>query len=533
MNRRSFFSNALGRSQTPFEKAVAPRPLNVTAGLEPYTQPLDRMTALHLLRRTSFMPALGELPFVIGQTAQNVVAALLFEGKSESEITTPRAPTWVLETPKQPTTPTEQQDYNKKMNDLGNWWFNSMTASTLPYTLREKMTFFWHNHFPADRQKVQIPHYIYWQNDKFRRHRLDGKKADDPRIPTPTHPFGNLKELTRAMVSDPAMLIYLDNRANQKNRPNENFAREVMELFTLGIGNYTEQDVLEAARTLTGWNIIFNRNTKEYSLASGFFPALFDTGSKTIFGKTGNFDTDTLLDLIFEKDECAKFFARKLYKFFVYEIPDETIVTQLAQLLKTNNYELKPVLKTLLTSAHFFDEAFFGAQIKSPLDIISGLVRQFNIKNIPARYSNDALRGLSLELFNPPTVEGWKGYHHWINTSTFPLRQRIAEYLMDGKDYTGKNIVTVDDRGNAIPLKVDVLTFAKSFPSKDDAKQLVSDISDFLLPAPLTEKQYDDLLGELLQGTPAYEWNIESELAESRLRMLLKAIVRLPEFQLN
>ncbi len=496
MRRREFFA-VLGE---PFQRGIellqrvqAQVPLRVQRGLEPYEPspdiPWDEYSAGHLLRRTGFQCTAAELEWALSRSPQEVIDFLL------RELPLPAAPgAWVTEEPRRPPDPTLDA---QRMAELQQWWFRLMVESDR--SLREKMVFFWHNHFTTDKDKVRTPQYHYIQNDTFRR-----------------MVWGNIRALTRAMVSDPAMLIYLDNNENVVGTPNENFARELLELFTLGVGNYTEWDVLAAARALTGWRVI--------GLRSVFVPQRFDDGVKTFLGQTGRWGTDDIIRIIFEQPACPRFFARKLYRFFVYAVPDETIVEQLAQLLVAHDFELKPVLRVLLGSAHFFDPQFYGAQIKSPLDFVVGVLRQLGLSHSELfAYGVRMAAALELELLNPPTVEGWKGHRLWITSMTLPLRQRIAEALIEGRTVSGSQL----------PVQFDALAFARQFASHNTARQFVRDVARLMLAYPITEEQEEWLLAELLQGAPEYEWSLDAPNADARIRLLLKAIVRLPEYQLT
>ena len=204
-----------------------------------------------------------------------------------------------------------------KYIELGIWHYELMRTQSVSFT--EKMVHFLSNHFVSEAEKVAIPQYQYIQNTLFRE-----------------YVFGNFKELTKKITIDPAMIIYLDGEYNTKNDPNENYARELLELFTIGIGNYTEQDIRNAARALTGWYTD--------GLSSSLDTDLHDHGAKEFMGQSGNFGYEDIVDIVFTKDETARFICRKLYKEFVYYTPDEAIVTELANIFRNNNYELKPVL---------------------------------------------------------------------------------------------------------------------------------------------------------------------------------------------
>lgn len=513
MNRRSFLRSAKlvsdetehsshSLSAERISKVMNPTPLMVTAGLEEYTTPLTARSAEHLLRRMGFQYNRSEVQQAIGKTAAQVVAPMF----SITPSTLPAQPSWATS----PLVNAFQQNYDQ-VNELRTIWFAQMMSGKNP--LLEKMVFFWHNHFTTEETKVYYSQYIYWQHDLFRRNPKQVSNIHQPIQDNNRNYLGNIKILTKAIVRDMAMLVYLDGNQSVSGNPNENFAREILELFTLGIGNYTEQDIVEAARAFTGWRV--------EGLTSRFKSSNFDDTPKTFMGKTGNYSADEIVDIIFQQPECARFFAEKIYKFFVYEAPSDDIITQMANILVTYDYELETILYKLLTSAHFFDEQFYGAIIKSPLDIIIGTGRMFGLTKFKDNLI--AVRGLAqltLELFNPPDVAGWKGYHQWINTSTLPTRQKFTDSMIDGSTSI-----------TSMPLpetKIDALAFVKSF-GETTAPKVVEAVSGYLLPFTLNSAQKDALMNDAFGG---YDWTIDAPNAKAGVERLLKSIMRMPEFQL-
>ncbi|MCS7302958.1 MAG: DUF1800 domain-containing protein [Candidatus Kapabacteria bacterium] len=487
MDRREFFWRIL--SLPPGQ------PLGTTTGLAPYKPdtPLSEEDALHLLRRTTWGVSRSDLARARQMTTRQAVQALFSGNKN------PTPPRWATINPMTETFPSDNarfQEYYRRYAELQQWWLQLMLTSS--FSILEKLVFFWHNHYCSDYLKVYYPQYMHLQNQTFRQ-----------------MAWGNARELARAMVADPAMLIYLDNVASIKGNPNENFARELLELFTLGVNQYTEHDIVEASRALTGWRIEGMRGV--------FKPQLWDPGVKEFLGRRGNFNADDIINIIFEQDQAARFLATKFYRFFVYDVPNPEIVEQLAQILKANNFELRPMLETLLMSEHFFDPVFRGAVIKSPIDFMVGMCRQLSYTDLPLDYGVERMAKLTLELFYPPTVEGWKGHHLWINTNTYPLRERIAEYFVDGKR---------NDNYQNLPTPPNVRAFAQSFPSHNNARAFVRDVARFLLAIEPGPRTLEYLLEELLLGAPEYEWSLSMPNVEVRLRSLLKAVLTLPEYQL-
>ncbi len=285
------------------------------------------------------------------------------------------------------------------------WWLDRMIATPAP--LQEKMTLFWHGHFTtAAIQKGVTPREIVAQNALFRSFAL-----------------GDIRELTQRVAVDPAMLKYLDNLRNDATHPNENFARELMELYTLGIGNYSEADVREGARAWTGLRL--HRASDEVFLNERFV----DNGSKTFLGKTGNWRGTDAVNIIFEQPAAARYFATKLLTFFVYAEPEPELVEAVADLLRGHKYVLAPVMATLLASNVFHSERAYRALVKSPVDFVVGSYRLFGVANAQPS-ALPALRRMTQVLFYPPNVKGWPGGGAWLNSSTVLARENFADALM-------------------------------------------------------------------------------------------------------
>ena len=279
-------------------------------------------------------------------------------------------------------------------------WLAVMTNSEAQF--REKMGLFWHGHFAC---RVFN---IFYQQQLLHIVR--------------TNAFGNFGELLRAVSKSPAMLQFLNNQQNRKQRPNENFAREVMELFTLGRGNYTENDVKEAARAFTGWG--FNLQGEFVIRANQH-----DEGSKTFLGKTGNFNGDDIIDILLDQKQTALFITKKIYRYFVNEKMDGSKVQWLAKRFYQNGYNIKKLMEDIFTSDWFYDEKNIGTKIKSPVELLVGIERL-----LPMELKNDSARllfqrALGQVLFYPPNVAGWPGGKSWIDSSTLMLRLRIPQIL--------------------------------------------------------------------------------------------------------
>jgi uncharacterized protein (DUF1800 family) len=300
-----------------------------------------------------------------------------------------------------------QRETRLRILEAQAWWFGRMVNTTAP--LREKMTLFWHDHFATSLQKVRQPAYLVRQNQLFRQ-----------------HAFGNFRQLTQAILMDPAMMLYLDTQNSKKGRPNENFAREVMELFTLGEGHYSEQDVREAARAFTGYQL--NRSTGRVFHNK----RQWDATDKTVFGKTGPFTGKDVIDLIFQKPETARFMAGKLWEFFVVAHPSEPLLSALASDLQQSEFRIAPVLRRIFLSEEFYQPTVIRGQIKSPVQYLVTLLKQLEIGTPEAGFAAASGSQLGQVLFAPPNVAGWDWGKAWINTNTLLTRYNIAGSLTTG-----------------------------------------------------------------------------------------------------
>ena len=283
------------------------------------------------------------------------------------------------------------------------WFLDRMIGTPAP--LQEKMTLFWHGHFTSAYQKGIPAGVLIAQNNLFRSNAL-----------------GNIRDLTLAVSQDPAMLRYLDNAQNVKAHPNENYARELMELFTLGIGNYTETDVRESARAFTGWS--FDRDW-----AFKIFPPRHDDGTKTFLDKTGNFTGTDIVQIIFTQPAAAQRFAKKLLEFFVYSQPEPGLIDAVAALIRKNDYNLQPVMSTVMRSNVFYSDRAYRALVKSPVEFVVGSYQLFGVKQSDL-VALGALRRMGQILFLPPNVKGWDGGAAWLNSQTLLTRENFASSLM-------------------------------------------------------------------------------------------------------
>ena len=287
------------------------------------------------------------------------------------------------------------------------WWVNRMLYTQRP--LQEKMTLFWHNHFATANSKVANSVLMLQQIQLFRDNGL-----------------GSFETLLQKVTRDPAMLIWLDNRLNRKAAPNENYAREVQELFTVGIGNYTEQDIHEAARAFTGYSL-------DKTLNSVFNANQHDNGSKTFQGQTGNFDADDILGILVRNPATARFITTKMFSWFVYDNPDSSTIDRLANTFTSSGFDVRSVLRDIFTGPEFLSEQAFHGIFKQPADFVIGSLKSLEVQNVGPDVTQ-VLRRMGQDLLNPPDVSGWKGGSAWINSSTLFERFNWADRLSMGRD---------------------------------------------------------------------------------------------------
>jgi uncharacterized protein (DUF1800 family) len=376
--------------------------------------------ARHLLSRTSFGMTPAEIRSLETVAYASAVDRLLTNPRREA--ITP-APDWIGMGPaelqrRQKAAETQRKQgidgkalevmlpVREQGRELKNWWVEEMITTDQP--LVERMTLFWHGHFTSSLMKVRHPSSLFRQNALFRREAL-----------------GNYASLLRSVARDPAMLIYLDGRGSVARQPNENFARELLELFTLGEGRYGEADIKAAARAFTGWSV---------DRESGQFvehPDRRDDGQKTFLGKSGRFGGDEILTILLAQPRTAEMIVEKLWREFVSLKPDPAEVTRLAVGFRQGGYEIKPLMRALFLSAAFRDPANRGALIKSPVDLIVGSVRVLGLPVPEKTGLVRMLQGLGQVPFDPPNVKGWAGGESWISTYTLLLRQQFLRRMIE------------------------------------------------------------------------------------------------------
>jgi len=367
--------------------------------------------ARHLLARTGFGPTEDEVRTYAPLTRGEAVAKLLRETRTTA-VTPPPAST--LDTsPLRPPRGETLSDAERKAFrqrqvreglELRAWWVQEMLATPSPLT--ERMTLFWHNHFVSAQPKVRVARLMYRQNATLRQYAV-----------------GDFGDFLHAIAKDPAMIVYLDSVQNRKGAPNENFAREVMELFTLGEGRYSEQDVKEAARAFTGWSL--ERETGAFV----FRPRLHDDGTKVVLDKAGNLDGDAVLDILLARPETAEFITTKLWREFVSPEPDKAEVARIARRFRESRYDIKVPLRELLLGDAFYAPANRGVLVKSPVELVVGTLRQLDLRPGTTLPFAVAAAGMGQNLLSPPNVKGWPGGETWINTTTLLARKQYLDRI--------------------------------------------------------------------------------------------------------
>ena len=383
--------------------------------------------ARHFLVRTGFAPTQAEVDAQAGKSAQTAVSETLALAKVSQPIHP--APSFVAQAPPVPfallKTQEERQAQRREQLREGlamkTWWMREMIESPAP--LQERMTLFWHNHFATSQQKVVRSQAMWNQQQLIRAHAL-----------------GSFATLLHGVAKDPAMLVYLDGANSRREAPNENFAREVMELFTLGEathgGGYTEQDIREAARAFTGWSI--ERETFSFR----FRPMFHDSGSKTVLGRSGNFDGDTVLDVMLAQDATARFIVGKLWREFVSPTPDAVELDRIAKRFRASGYDISTALSDLLLTDAFWAADNAGSLVKSPVDLVVGTMRQFGVGYSDATPFALKSAQLGQNLLIPPNVKGWPGYTDWINASSLLERKRFSEQLFRQGEFKVAQAIT-------------------------------------------------------------------------------------------
>lgn len=558
MDRRSFLQTRQKKISSPdvssFEVA------RTNSGLNPYTGPFGTNEVIHILKRTMFGAAKGDVDYFKTKTLSQAVNELLTvpllpplppvknyanpASTSDPDSGVAAGTTWV-------NTNTNDGTVNsQRITSFKSWWMGLMINQNR--NILEKMVLFWHNHFATETTDIGRAIWCYQNNAILRKNAV-----------------GNYKQFVKDITLDTGMLRYLNGYLNTNTAPDENYARELQELFTVGKGidngspPYSESDVKAAAKVLTGWTVNNTTNTSffnatKHDSANKQFSSFYN--NKVITGRsgaTGANELDDMLSMIFATNDVAVYICRKLYRWFVYYDVDPTtevnVIIPLAQIFRNNNYEIKPVLDTLLKSEHFFDVLNQGCQIKSPLDMNVGLCREFSVVFPPSTdYVNayfmwDYIRSQSgnmqQNIGDPPDVAGWKSYYQapqfyeiWINSDTLPKRNQFTDILANnGFTRNGKNI------------KIDFIAFARSLPNPGDPNELINDSLTYLFRLPLSQTSRNQLKTDILLSgqTQDYYWTdawvayianpgntANATIVKNRLRDLYQYLMKLAEYQL-
>ncbi len=370
----------------------------------------------HLVERTGLGPELNNIKSFEGRSL-DVVLSQIFTQTTMSNVARPTllSPSEMRKTKKAFRQSGNRKKanllYKKERIQLTNWGLENLLKSD--NALHERMVWFWHNHFTASIKSVRTAKWMLDQDLSIRKHAL-----------------GNFADFLKVMTFEPAMLIYLDGKSNKKGQPNENFARELLELFTLGEGHYTEKDIKEAARAFTGWKV----NVKKGEAV--FRKKLHDDGVKTFMGQTGNFKGEDILQILLKNPRTAEFICEKLWHEFVsIQKPESAVIKSWAKSFQASNYDISKLLKTIFKSQVFWDEKYRGTLIKSPVDLVVGTLRTLDLEDsdIPLLALNRQLKRLGQELYAPPNVKGWVGGKTWVDDVTLPIRQRFLQRVLRGQ----------------------------------------------------------------------------------------------------
>ncbi|MCE0482718.1 MAG: DUF1800 domain-containing protein [Methylacidiphilales bacterium] len=400
----------------------------------------------------------------------------------------------------------ENMTLYQQMADLRYWWVRRMALGPRPF--QEKMTLFWHGHFATSFEKVRMPYFLWLQNETFRQNAT-----------------GNFNDLLIAVAEDPAMLNYLDGERSNKNKPNENFAREVMELFTLGEGYYTEQDIQQAAKAYTGWGLAHDRLHFEYHRNN------HDEGPKTIFGQTGNFTGEDVLNMICAKPECAGFISARIWRFFVQDQPPPPMVDALAKEFQSHGMDVKHLMRVIFRSHEFYAPDVIRSQIKSPVQWLIAATRQLQAPLPTEPMTLVMLNLLGQELFQPPNVKGWDGGVAWITTNSLLDRYNFAAAMVEGQRIPMPNLMgqmksILNNMGEDGLMEISPADVSALFTPADLATpdSYLAALQNRFLSSELSPKRLDSLHDFLKTKSP---------IEDQDIRKSIRLIMSTPEYQLT
>jgi uncharacterized protein (DUF1800 family) len=376
------------------------------------------------------------------------------------------------------------------------WWIDKMIDSEFP--LREKMTCFWHNHYVSTFQKVKVNYWVFQHNQILRE-----------------HAFGNYKTLTKKIIQSNAMVRYLDNTDNRKGKLNENLSRELLELFTLGIGNYSEQDIKNGAKGLAGLGLGEDNAT---------YRKIFeDNESFDYLGKKGNFKVDEMVDVIFEQPSIPYLITRKILKWFIYDNPKEELVHYYGDYFKKMDFEIQPLLTKIFTEEFAKNNA--GSKIKNPLEYSLQLMNELNVANPNTKLIAFFIKEQGMDLFNQPNVKGWDGGNSWLTSQIFLQRNNAADLLCNGKNLTrGQKEMNENSMMKQNPNRI--LNVKLDWDAAGNNKEIIAQLTDRLLFQVDKNEQQD--FEQLLK----YDFDSKTEGSENAVMRLFNFMVKTPEFQL-
>jgi len=500
-----------GNTNSPYRPAGT---LSISTALQPYQGPWNSRLAAHLLRRAGFGGSPDEIERVAGTSMNAAVDTLIHYPKDSGLPNQPgdMDPQYAQEiamafqarnrSADDATLQAQRmqiaQSRQKANISTVSWWLDRMINSPAP--LQEKMTMFWHGHFTSVMfQKGITPKEMVDQNWLFRSNAL-----------------GSARDLAHAVSRDPAMLKFLDNRASNKEHPNENYARELMELFTLGIGNYTETDIREAARAFTGYTV--------YGPLRGgafyFNPKIHDDGNKQFLNARGPLDGDQVVDVIFKQSAAPRWFAQKLLNFFVYNDPEPQLIDLVAAEIQKNDYQIAPVMSTLLRSNVFYSDRAYRALVKSPVEFVVGTFKLFGLKQSSPQLIG-ALNRMNQVPFHPPGVKGWDGGASWLNSQTLLARENFLNATVT---YAMQQMKT-----NTTMQAATWMPLAPTASAKDTTLKMV----DAVLQGDASPASMAKLQGYLEGDDSSALGQLSGENFEERMRGATYLSMAMPAYQLN
>jgi hypothetical protein len=508
--------------------AIAQRPAKPLAPIS--ANDWNERTAAHLLDRAGFGGTPDEIAKLAALSPSQAVAQLVNYQRvvQDERLRDFQVQPYVVPPPSKGQTKYQrnlQVFFGRVAQDNGqieaarNWWLERMLISRRP--LEEKLTFFWHGHLTTSNAGVYMSSSLIRQNQLFRRHAA-----------------GNVGELILAVSKDPAMLRYLNNNANVKGRPNENYARELMELFTLGEGNYTETDIKEAARALTGWTstgdgaFLFRRN-------------VHDDGEKTFLGESGKFDGTDIVEIIIGQRQHARFLCSELFKFFVHDAPTADQLNAMIWTYRLGGNRVRPVLNQLFLSKAFYSEEAIAIRVKSPVEFLVSTWKAMGLQEVPQRsWLKTDLAEMGQVPFYPPTVEGWEGGPAWITSSTLLARYNAAGRLLLGAEVDpSRPTLLLPPAMNWIPIKRSLAAREAQFSAMDwmanagakDAISAVASLEDRFLRVPLSDAKKAEVAGFLKSRSWELVGNDDPRRGDMEhvLRRALHLILCTPEYQLH